>query len=584
MCYRYSLLLLLLMMAACSQQVEETTPAVELEATDEPVVTAVVAMSGLAFVENVQLILIETMPVGVELNVQGNLPDSCTQIDAITQTQTEQRFDVVITTQRDADASCTQALVPFEEKIALQVNGLPAGAYTVDVNGVQNSFVFGMDNVAPPEPTSLPPTVEEPTQEAVPEGFDISGLVFHDVCAVAEDGATALSEGCVESADNTFIANGTLEAGEPPLVGVVVELLDEACVVEVESAETDSSGAYKFANIPTGSYCLTIVSTDEPNASILIPGQFTTPDTTGELLLSVSEDTVVAPFGWDFQFLPIPEVEQTDTLVVEANCGDRVSFWGDVTVPDDTPFEPGAPIVKTWRLINTGGCTWNSEYGLQFAEGSQMQAPDFVPFDKVVPPGGEIDVTVRMTAPNELGTHRGDWLFRNDDGELFGLGEDIENTIFTQIEVVAAGTLGQISGFVWSDLCDQTDYLFGQPTLPPGCLQNENGTIRGDGVFDVSSEIRLANVTVTLGSGECGEADVTLSTTVTNADGIYRFESLPSATYCVYIDVITEENYNLLVPGLMTAPQVGRTGFTVTLQPDQELTTLNFGWDFTEEE
>ncbi len=579
---RYWMLLLLIIFGGCSQA-EEAVPTA-IPATDVPVATVAV-ISGLAPVDNVQLTLIETMPVGVELTVQGNLPDGCTQIDEITQTRVEQRFEVVITTQRDADAICTQALVPFEELVTLDVNGLPAGSYTVDVNGQQSSFVFGTDNVAPEVLPTPEPTLE-PTKEPTASGFEIAGLVFHDVCAIAggEGGEPVVpSEGCVEQAAGGFAANGTMETGEPPLVGVVVKLLNADCGDEIDSAETDSTGAYIFENVPAGTYCLDINPTEEPNASILIPGEFTTPDASGEQLIEVSENAVAAPFGWDYQFLPVPETEQSDTLV-EANCGDRVSFWGDVTVPDDTPFEPGAPIIKTWRLINTGGCTWNTEYGLQFADGEQMGAEDFVAFDRLVPPGDHIDVTIRFTAPEALGTYRSDWLFRNDDGELFGLGEDITNVIFTQIIVVEAGTLGQISGFMWSDLCDQSAYIFGQPTLPSGCLQNENGTVRGDGVFDVSAEVRLAGVTMTLGRGECGEADETIATTVTDAEGIYRFESLPSATYCVYVDVVSEENYALLVPGLMTAPQIGRTGFTVTLQPDQELTTLNFGWDFADEE
>ena len=37
--------------------------------------------------------------------------------------------------------------VPFEDTIPLDVYDLPAGAYTVDVNGVTNTFTLDVDNV-----------------------------------------------------------------------------------------------------------------------------------------------------------------------------------------------------------------------------------------------------------------------------------------------------------------------------------------------------------------------------------------------------------------------------------------------------
>jgi len=38
-------------------------------------------------------------------------------------------------------------LAPFEETIPLEVYGLPAGTYTVEVNGVQGTFDLEMDNI-----------------------------------------------------------------------------------------------------------------------------------------------------------------------------------------------------------------------------------------------------------------------------------------------------------------------------------------------------------------------------------------------------------------------------------------------------
>jgi len=42
---------------------------------------------------------------------------------------------------------CAQVMTPFEEVVALDVVGLKAGVYTVDVNGVGDTFELQMDNI-----------------------------------------------------------------------------------------------------------------------------------------------------------------------------------------------------------------------------------------------------------------------------------------------------------------------------------------------------------------------------------------------------------------------------------------------------
>lgn len=63
-------------------------------------------------------------------------------------------FQVTITTVRPADAACAQALEPFEESISLDLYGLPAGSYTVNVNGTIGTSELVADNVMLTEPPS----------------------------------------------------------------------------------------------------------------------------------------------------------------------------------------------------------------------------------------------------------------------------------------------------------------------------------------------------------------------------------------------------------------------------------------------
>jgi inhibitor of cysteine peptidase len=55
-------------------------------------------------------------------------------------------FELQIITERPEDMMCTMALVPFEETISLDVQGLPAGTYTVKGFGLENSFTLDVDN------------------------------------------------------------------------------------------------------------------------------------------------------------------------------------------------------------------------------------------------------------------------------------------------------------------------------------------------------------------------------------------------------------------------------------------------------
>jgi inhibitor of cysteine peptidase len=104
---------------------------------------------GAAHVEEMGLLILESFPVQVNVHVTGWLGDGCTTLDQVTQVQTGNTITVRITTARPTDAICTQQLVGFEKTIALDVAGLPAGTYTVDVNGVIDTFTLSVDNVLP---------------------------------------------------------------------------------------------------------------------------------------------------------------------------------------------------------------------------------------------------------------------------------------------------------------------------------------------------------------------------------------------------------------------------------------------------
>ncbi len=75
----------------------------------------------------------------------------------------------------------------------------------------------------------------------------------------------------------------------------------------------------------------------------------------------------------------------------------------DVTVPDNTVMSPGQDFVKTWKVKNNGSCPWGAGYALAYAGYSDKMSGEFVPFNEVIQPGEEVEVSVQFTAPDEVG-------------------------------------------------------------------------------------------------------------------------------------------------------------------------------------
>lgn len=574
-----TLFLLLFIAAGCSGNDPEPTATLP-PPTDAPVSEAI---TGTATVESIQILLLESFPVQVNARMRGILPDGCTTIDQITTNKSGNDFTIIVTTFRPADAICTEAVVPFDEVVALDVLGLDAGTYNVTANGVSGTFTLAVDNriQEEPEPTTTPEPVD-------PNSASISGIVWHDLCAVAagvEEGELIPSEGCIATADGTsFQANGLVEDGEPGLEDVVISLGEGACPADgLATTTTDAVGNYAFNDLAAGVYCVAIDALSEPNDAILLPGGWTLPQT-GEALTTITVEPGQAVsgvnFGWDFEFLPLAEVDQ-------ATCTRSIGFEEDLTVPDDTVFSPGEEFVKSWRLRNTGTCPWIDGYSLVFVAGDQMGSPETQPLPKVVAPGQTVDVSVGLVAPATPGEYVGRWQISDANGGLFGVGGFIEETIFTRIVVEIAGPTPEpnsavIGGVIWEDVC----FIQSNGTPSRGCIETEAGSgfYVADGTLNFN-ERRLSDVVVSLSAGACPEDGVILAssviaTAVTGANGIYRFERLDSGLYCVSVDAFSSDNVNLLIPGDWTWPArgVGRLG--INLRAGTEVLDVDFGWQF----
>jgi hypothetical protein len=102
-----------------------------------------------------------------------------------------------------------------------------------------------------------------------------------------------------------------------------------------------------------------------------------------------------------------------------SNVCDSATFGGDITYPDGSVLKPGTKYTKTWRLVNTGTCTWSTSYKLQFLEGDAMGGAT-IALPKTVAPGQSIDISVDLTSPTGAGSYTGYWRLANATGSNFG--------------------------------------------------------------------------------------------------------------------------------------------------------------------
>ena len=102
-----------------------------------------------------------------------------------------------------------------------------------------------------------------------------------------------------------------------------------------------------------------------------------------------------------------------------ASCVNAMIYEADVTVPDGTVFNPGQGFQKTWRVLNSGTCTWDPGYTFSLASGTSM-GTNIINIPGNVAPGQTVDLTVTLIAPNTPGSYKGNWQMRSPQGASFG--------------------------------------------------------------------------------------------------------------------------------------------------------------------
>ncbi len=150
----------------------------------------------------------------------------------------------------------------------------------------------------------------------------------------------------------------------------------------------------------------------------------------------------------------------TTSLSGGSTCDNSV-YLGDVTIPDGTAVTAGQSFTKTWKVSNTGTCTWTAAYQIIFNSGDGMSGKATA-IGKTVKPGESAEISVALVAPAKTGNITGVWRLSNDKGQAFG------TTLTVVIKVGAVtGTVSVTPTITATGSVTPTSTVTSTPTTTP---------------------------------------------------------------------------------------------------------------------
>ena len=116
---------------------------------------------------------------------------------------------------------------------------------------------------------------------------------------------------------------------------------------------------------------------------------------------------------------PAPTSATPLTTPTAKPCTNNLTYIEDVNIPDGSEVLPGVPLIKQWKVKNSGDCNWNDQYHLKFMDGMEMGAE---PEQALYPArsGSEAIITLRFTSPPKARTYFSSWQAHDPSGIPFG--------------------------------------------------------------------------------------------------------------------------------------------------------------------
>ena len=187
-----------------------------------------------------------------------------------------------------------------------------------------------------------------------------------------------------------------------------LELYVNGELVRVDSATADTmySAIVKQPWIPTveGPVLISVIAVNERERRIAVAEA-------AVLVGSPSPTAQPSTPTQGFTHTPVPQLSPTQ-------CAPQAALLQDVSIPPGTVLEPGQSFTKTWRVQNTGSCSWNA-YQLVFINGNLLGGKSPARISDLAP-GGVFNISVDLIAPRYQGDYSGVWRLQTDKGILFG--------------------------------------------------------------------------------------------------------------------------------------------------------------------
>jgi hypothetical protein len=116
------------------------------------------------------------------------------------------------------------------------------------------------------------------------------------------------------------------------------------------------------------------------------------------------------------------------------SAGTNQAQWVSQSVADGTTLAPDEAFTMTWTLKNVGTATWTAKYLFRYFGGDSFGAANEIPLGQEVPPGGTVDITLKMKAPATAGNYVSNWVMSTENRSNF------KEPVFLKITVAAPTT------------------------------------------------------------------------------------------------------------------------------------------------
>jgi len=156
-----------------------------------------------------------------------------------------------------------------------------------------------------------------------------------------------------------------------------------------------------------------------------------------------SAQTVISPTKVPQATPTVPTLPASATPVITSPTAapstlcDSALFVSDVSIPDGTIITYGTTFDKTWKLQNTGICTWETTYYIQYESGPLPPTSPKVFLPNRVAPGQTVDITTSFDMQLNSGNQRSNFSLRNASGTIVPISNSYQQNNMFYVEITA---------------------------------------------------------------------------------------------------------------------------------------------------